>query len=397
MQAEHDPVVLDRRPLALHHVLEVPQVALSDLIESQPLGACGHDRLHHQLAEPGLSLSAREPVSRPGPPARPELSHHLTAVDPPLPIPSRAPSRARCEPRRAMAAGGEGRGGDRRSAGAGAAGVLAATRGDRGGARAARLLRPGRSADGGPCHPPGQGSRCERRAARARVAITCRAPGSRRSSNRAAHLPPTVGRGARLGRAYATTSRVRRPHPRPLELRAPRRAAGAQLCGRPGRAGPRDHGRGEVVRPRSERGALARRPRERRRSAVLDARAPRAGTRRHGSRHRAAGRRPRARGRGRDGARASRATVPVRRATRDGAPPHARRRRGRRGRRSRGHGQDDRTGRRSRRLAAVRRARARLCAQPPRRPGARARGRGAVDERRRDPSRASAARAEAPC
>ena len=86
MQAQHDPVVLDRRPLALHHVLEVLQVALSDLVEGQPLGAWGQDGLRHQRAEPRLGLRPRESVARPGPPARAELSHHLTAVDPPLPI-----------------------------------------------------------------------------------------------------------------------------------------------------------------------------------------------------------------------------------------------------------------------------------------------------------------------
>jgi hypothetical protein len=116
-----------------------------------------------------------------------------------LPLPSRAPSRARPQPWGAMAAAGEGRGGGRGGAGASAAGVLASARGDPGGARAPRLVRPGRGADGGPCHAPGQGSRRERRAARARVAITCCASRSRRSPNRADHLASPISRGDRVG------------------------------------------------------------------------------------------------------------------------------------------------------------------------------------------------------
>jgi hypothetical protein len=102
MAAEDDPVVLNRGGLALHHLVEVPEIASADLLECEPLSARRHVRLRHQLAQASLGLRPRQPGSRAGLAARPQLPLHLTTGDPPLPIEGPRPNEDRSRPIRPL-------------------------------------------------------------------------------------------------------------------------------------------------------------------------------------------------------------------------------------------------------------------------------------------------------
>ena len=177
-----------------------------------------------------------------------------------LPLPSRAACRARarawafdggrCEKGMAEIDGVPARG---------AASVLAASGRDRGGDGAARLIRPGRGADRGPCHPAGQGSR---RPMPEQLVPEWRERATRRGLD-AARIARIfsrgrVRRGARLGRGVSrawparTASRATaRRFGRRDVMQALSSAAGA------GRAGQRDHRpSADVFLARPERGAL---------------------------------------------------------------------------------------------------------------------------------------------